>query len=77
MACEKENRIYWFILNMFSAAEIQGKLIASSSPECLWENERKKNLHLLSLHQCGELKFDCEHEGYRGGHAEMVNIYTF
>lgn len=43
MACEKENRIYWFISNMFSAAEIQGKLIASSSPECLWEN---KNLAL-------------------------------
>lgn len=43
MACEKENRIYWFILHMFSAAEIQGKLIASSSPECLSEN---KNLAL-------------------------------
>lgn len=46
MACDKKNRIYWFISNMFSAAEIQGKLIASSSPECLWENERKKKLAL-------------------------------
>lgn len=46
MACEKENRIYWFISNMFSAGEIRGKLIASSSPECLWENERKKKLAL-------------------------------